>query len=231
MLFLHCPQCDATTRILQPSAAGVRPGEWLRLLRLVTLHHETDPELGAFCATHANCPVLIHPPTGRTAASGPWHEPLTERRIEVETDCGLAVAVGRRQSIDFPVTWRIEPGTLDEIVSIELDREEFEDTIDRALFPNHLPNRAIAAWATAIERMLANARPEELTILHDDARRPNRSRVAPSDALRQALAALSAVGFDPETSRRLRSLFSLDAEFPPLWIKRSTPIDSPQSLI
>lgn len=206
MFFVHCDRCQSTLR------AGTLDG------------HETDPEsrsdLEAFHTAHSSCSLRLFEPTGRARASGPWHEPTTERWIEVRDRHGLAVAVGSRTSIDEPISWRVESVAFEEEIEIALDRELFWDGIDRALRPREVPQRQIAAWSNRVENYLRTVSSSDCVVLYDDTRRPDQSAGCLTLTARTPLeASLRTFGFDSDTAERLLALFD-DAEFPPLRITR-----------
>lgn len=206
MFFLHCDRCDETLRV--GMARGAEPDA------------ETRIDLDAFHATHAGCTVRVYEPTGRSTASGPWHEPLVERRIEVRDDDGIALAIGRRSSAEDPLVWRIEDARLEEEVRIGLDEDLFWDCVDRVLYPHRVPQRQVAAWVTHLTNYLRAARPSDVVVLHDDVQRPDCSAACLTPTARAPLeASLGTFGFDAATAECVRSLFD-DPEFPPLKVTR-----------
>jgi hypothetical protein len=208
VVFLHCSTCRATTRILDEVLLGESAA--------ITDGVQT------FLAVHGECPVQVLEPTGRAAASGPWHDPLIERRFEVSGCEGVAVVIGVRESIEEPLAWRVEPGPLAERSTIELDREAFEDAIDRALYPLHLPMRAVSAWASSICEMLASVTSDDVEPIADDPQSPAITRaILPADLRERVAARACNVGFDGETMLRLQRILT-DPEFPAVCIVRST---------
>lgn len=203
--FLHCARC----------------GELLR--QLPSDDPDSRQEVEAFLDRHAACGVELLRATGRSRANGPFHEPLSTRRVEVAGHGGLAVAVGTRTSLEEPLRWCLEPGELDEEVEVELDEEEFWDVVDRALFPHHLPLERLRAWAAHLARIARSAAPEDLLLLFDDPRDPSVSRggFTPTAAARIE-GALGSFGFDPLTEQRLADAFA-SGPFPPLRIHRRSP--------
>jgi hypothetical protein len=206
LLFIHCDRCHSTLR------SGTLDG------------HATDPEAGvdleAFHAEHASCSLSLFQPTGRAMASGPWHEPSTERWIEVRDRDGLAVALGTRTSLDEPICWRIERVAFDEEIEIALDRELFWDSVERATRPHPVPQRQIAAWANRVDNYLRTVSSADCVVLYDDTRRPEQSAGCLTLTARTPLeASLRTFGFDADTVERLLGLFG-DIEFPPVRITR-----------
>jgi hypothetical protein len=207
VFFLHCSRCNVTVRSI---ASAV--GDACELA--------ADPTIRAFHGHHAGCRTARYLPTGRSEASLPWHEPLAERRIEVSGDDGPALAIGTRTSIDEPLEWRLEHVTIDEQISVELDRDAFFRVLDRALYPHHLSTRTVAALASRIEEFIHGVSLEDLVVLHDDASRANVSHACLTLTSRVALeAALARHAVDAESFGRLRSTFE-DPEFPPLAVTR-----------
>lgn len=206
MFFIHCDRCESTLR------AGALDGN--------DLDTEARTDLEVFNASHASCALRLFEPTGRASASGPWHEPTTERWIEVRDRHGLAVAVGSRTSIDEPIRWRIENLAFHEEIEIGLDRELFWDDVERALHACQASQRQIAAWANRVENYLQTVASSDCIVLHDDTRRPEQSAGCLTLTARTPLeASLRTFGFDAETVDRLLALFN-DDEFPPLRITR-----------
>jgi len=206
VFFLHCDRCNSTLR------AGA--------LDANDLDAETRTDLEAFHANHASCQLRMFAPTGRATANGPWHEPTTERWIEVLDRQGLAVAVGTRTSIDEPICWRIENLAFHEEIEIALDRELFWDGIERALRACQASQRQIASWANRVENYLRTVASSDCVVLYDDTRRPEQSAGCLTLTARTPLeASLRTFGFDAETVERLLALFN-DDEFPPLRITR-----------
>ncbi len=206
MFFVHCDRCHRTLR------AGALEGNDVDV--------ESRTDLEAFHAEHAACALRLYEPTGRATASGPWHEPTSERWIEVRDRHGLAVAIGTRTSIDDPIAWRIENLAFDEEIEIALDRELFWDDVERALQPHQVPERQIAAWATRVDNYLRTVASSDCVVLYDDTRRPEQSAGCLTLTARTPLeASLQTFGFDGETVERLLGLFN-DVEFPPLRITR-----------
>jgi len=208
VFFLHCDRCQETFR------GGI--------LDRHAIKHEPDIDLEAFHAAHGNCSLRMFEPTGRSSANGPWHEPMTERCIEVRDRDGLAVAVaiGSRSSIEDGLAWRIEQMALEEEIEIALDRELYWDIVDRALRPLHIPQRQIAAWANRVDNFLRTVGSTDCVVLYDDTRRPDQSAGSLTLTARTPLeASLRTFGFDAATEERLLALFN-DSEFPPLRITR-----------
>lgn len=207
MFFIHCDRCGDTLR------AGIFEGN--------TLDPESSIDLETFHASHASCPLRLFEPTGRSVASGPRHEPLTERWFEVRDRDGLAVAIGSRTSIDEPLSWRIEQLAFTEDVDIALDKELFWDSVDRALYPAHVPQRLLAAWANRVDNFLHTRGSSDFIVLYDDTHRPDQSAACLTLTARTPLeTSLVGFGFDASTEERLRALFN-DTEFPPLRITRT----------
>ena len=206
MFFIHCDRCSDTLR------AGIFEGN--------TLDPESTIDLENFHATHAGCPLRLFEPTGRSVANGPRHEPMTERWFEVRDRDGLAVAIGSRDSIDEPLTWRIEQLAFEESVDVALDTELFWDSLDRALAPAELPQRLLIAWANRIKNFLRTLGSSDFVVLYDDTRHPDQSAACLTLTARTPLeTSLVGFGFDAATEDRLRALFN-DTEFPPLRITR-----------
>lgn len=205
MHFVHCERCHRTIRSSTPPHV-VEAG--------------ADEDLALFELEHGACGLRVYTPTGRAAASGPWHEPTIERRFEVRDGDVLAVAVGNRQSLEEPLSWRIERVPFDEQVEVSLDAELFWDDVDRALHPHHVPKKQVAEWATHIEKLLRLLTPDEVIVSHDDPHRPDASAAYPRPDARGAIeASLRRFGFDATTDARLRRLLA-GAEFPPLRLVR-----------
>jgi len=206
VFFIHCDRCDDTLRV--GGGEGGQPDP------------ETAIDLEAFHAAHARCSLRFYEPTGRATASGPWHEPLVERRLEVRDRDGLALAVGRRTSIEEPLAWRIEDARLEEETEIALDEELFWDCVDRVIYPSRVPQRQVAAWVTHLTNHLRAAQPTDVVVLYDDVRDPDQSAACLTVTARAPLeASLPTFGFDPGTAARVKSLFD-DPEFPPLRVRR-----------
>lgn len=206
MFFVHCDRCHRTLR------AGALEGNDIDV--------ETRSDLEAFHAEHASCALRLFEPTGRATASGPWHEPSSERWIEVRDRLGLAVAIGTRTSAEEPIEWRIENLAFDEEIEIALDRELFWDGVERALHPHQVPQRLIAAWATRVDNYLRTVASSDCVVLYDDTRRPEQSAGCLTLTARTPLeASLRTFGFDAEIAEHLLGLFN-DVEFPPLRITR-----------
>jgi hypothetical protein len=206
VFFIHCDRCHDTLR------AGIFEGN--------TLDPESNIDLENFHATHAGCPLRLYEPTGRSVASGPHHEPLTERWFEVRDRDGLAVAIGSRTSIEEPLTWRIEQLSFDEDLEIALDSELFTDSVARALSPRSGEERLLAAWSNRVRNFLRTLGSSDFVVLYDDPRRPDQSAACLTLTARTPLeASLTGFGFDAPTEARLRALFN-DTEFPPLRITR-----------
>ncbi len=213
MFFVHCDHCHSTLR------AGSFDGN--------NMDPESSADLEAFHATHAGCSLRLFEPTGRAMASGPWHEPMTERWLEVRDREGLAVAIGARTSIDDPLTWRIERIGFAEEIEIALDRELFWDSVERAIQPLPVPQRQISAWANRIDNHLRTVSSADCMVLYDDTRRPDQSAGCLTLTARTPLeASLGSFGFEPATAERLHGLFS-DIEFPPVWITRKVTMQRP----
>jgi hypothetical protein len=206
MVFIQCARCGTTLRTLASSAAS--------------LFDLSDPDLSEFHAAHGDCPLRYFVPTGRSSATGAWHEPLTERRIEVSGSDGLAIAIGTRRSLDESLAWRIEPGALDEEVAFELDREAFWATIDRAFYPHHIPMRSLAACVHQVENFVRAARAADLVLLCDVPGHPDVSRACFTVTARARLEGLlRGFGFEPEIENALAVAFD-DAEFPQIVVTR-----------
>lgn len=213
MFFLHCDRCHSTFR------AGSFDGN--------TMDPESSADLEAFHATHAGCSLRLFEPTGRAMASGPWHEPMTERWLEVRDRDGLAVAIGSRTSIDDPLTWRIERIGFEEEIEIALDRELFWDAVERVLQPLPVPQRQISGWANRVDNHLRSVSSADCMVLYDDTRRPDQSAGCLTLTARTPLeTSLRAFGFEPAVAERLLSLFT-DIEFPPLRITRKVTMRRP----
>jgi hypothetical protein len=206
VFFVHCDRCHRTLR------AGALEGNDIDV--------ESRSELEAFHAEHASCSLRLFEPTGRAMASGPWHEPSSERWFEVRDRLGLAVAIGTRTSVEEPIDWRIENLAFDEEIEIALDRELFWDDVERALHPHKVPKRQIAAWANRVDNYLRTVASSDCVVLYDDTRRPEQSAGCLTLTARTPLeASLRTFGFDAEIAEQLLSLFN-DVEFPPLRITR-----------
>lgn len=206
MFFVHCDRCHSTFRAGTMDADDLDP--------------EARTDLDAFHAAHAGCILRLFEPTGRATASGPWHEPLTERWLEVRDRDGLGVAIGSRTSVDDPLTWRIERMSFEEKVDVALDRELFWDAVERTMQPLSVPQRQVTAWANHVDNHLRTLGPADWVILHDDSRCPDQSAGCLTLTARSALeSGLRSFGFAPDVALRLASLFD-DMEFPPVRITR-----------
>ncbi|MEW6269962.1 MAG: hypothetical protein AB1689_11775, partial [Thermodesulfobacteriota bacterium] len=206
MFFIHCDRCDDTLRA--GTLEDLDPG------------HEPNEDLEAFHQAHAGCPLRFYQPTGRGTASGPWHEPMVERWLEVRDRDGLAVAIGARTSIDDPMQWRIERVPFEEEIEVGLDEELFRDVVRRALYPHQLSERQLAAWTLHIVSFVRSLRPADVIVLYDDVSDPDRSAACMTITARVPLeGSLSALRFDPTIEERIRALFD-DVEFPPLRVQR-----------
>jgi hypothetical protein len=206
VFFLHCDHCHSTFR------AGS--------LDANDLDREASADLEAFHAAHAACTLRLFEPTGRATASGPWHEPLTERWLEVRDPAGLGVAIGSRASIDDPLTWRIERMGFEEEVEVALDRELFWNSVERALRPLPVPQRQVGAWANWVDNHLRTVGPADWVVLYDDTRCPDQSAGCLTLTARSHLeSSLRGFGFADEVVQRLETLFN-DIEFPAVRITR-----------
>lgn len=206
MFFVHCDRCHSTLRAGSLDANDLDP--------------EASADLETFHATHADCTLRLFEPTGRAMASGPWHEPMTERWLEVRDRDGLGVAIGSRASIDEPLAWRIERMGFDEEVEVALDRELFWDAVERTLQPLPVPQRQVSAWANHVDNHLRTLGPADWVILYDDTRCPDQSAGCLTLTARSPLESiLRTFGFAPEVVQRLGTLFN-DMEFPPVRITR-----------
>jgi len=209
MRFLHCKQCGDTTRL--------------------PFDEPTDDGAAAFYAAHASCFVETYASTGHSAASGPWHDPMSTRRHEVLGRGGPATAIGTRRILDEPLSWRIEPEGPEESTWVELDRPLFWATVDRVLYPSHLPKRPLEDWATQIDHFARAARPAEIVLLDDDPGSGNTTFACFTMTARARLeSALAGIGFDEITRDRLSSLFDEEI-FPPLRIRRCLRVRSEQA--
>ncbi len=198
--FIHCERCGQTTRIpldrLEPDAAQ------------------------RFRRAHESCHLETFEPTGRANASAPWHDPMATRRLEVRGVDGLAMAIGTRRLLDEPVVWRIERQDVEEITEVELDRALFWATIDRAIYPGHLPLRCLEEWASQIEHFARSAHPSDIVLLEDDPGTGDATFACFTLTARARLeTALQGFGFDEATRARLEALFDEEL-FPPLRIRR-----------
>ncbi|HEY8516338.1 MAG TPA: hypothetical protein VIS07_12550 [Candidatus Binatia bacterium] len=206
MFFIHCDHCDETLR------AGTIDGRDPAL--------ERDEDLEAFHQAHAGCPLRFFQPTGRGTASGPWHEPMVERWLEVRDRDGLAVAIGSRTSIEEPLRWRIERIPFEEELDVGLDEPLFRDIVTRAVRPHVLSERQLAAWTLHIANFARSLAPEDVVVLFDDVAEPDRSAACMTLTARVPLeASLRAFRFEVPIEERLRGLFD-DPEFPPLRVTR-----------
>jgi hypothetical protein len=145
---------------------------------------------------------------------------MTVRRVEVRGDAGIAVAVGRRDRIDDPIVWNLERGPLALEARTVLDRPLYWLAIDKALYPSHLPVRALEAWATQIENFVGSASPREIILLDDDPARPDSTFACLTlTAKTQLEHTLGQFGFDSGTLEKLVSVFE-EPFFPPLRVER-----------
>ena len=206
MFFVHCDHCHSTLR-----AGSIDAND---------LDSEASADLETFHTAHADCALRLFEPTGRATASGPWHEPMTERWLEVRDREGLGVAIGSRTSIDEPLTWRIERMGFEEEVEVALDRELFWDAVERTLHPLGVPQRQVSAWANQVDNHLRTLGPADWVILYDDTRCPDQSAGCLTLTARSPLeSTMRTFGFAPEVVQRLATLFN-DMEFPPVRITR-----------
>jgi hypothetical protein len=207
MFFIHCEDCTKTVRSITGAIAS-------------TPEMAIDPVVTAFQLAHARCRMRHYFPTGRAIANGPWHEPLTERRIEISGGEQLAVAVGTRASLHDELTWRIEPGHIEEELNVQLDHLAFWDCVDRALFPHHIPTRALSAWATHVDDFVRRVLREDLILLEDDPARPSACNACLTLTSRVQLeTSVGTFGFDAESEQRLLAAFD-DPAFPALTVTR-----------
>jgi len=207
VFFVHCQDCAQTVRSIAAAIA-------------TSLDVAIDPVVSTFHVAHARCRLRHFFPTGRAIANGPWHEPMTERRIEVSGGDGLAVAVGTRETLQDELSWRIEPGHIDEELHVQLDHLAFWDCVDRALFPHHIPRRTLAAWATHVDDFVRRVLREDLVLLEDDPAHPSASTACLTLTSRVQLeTSVGTFGFDPESERRLLAAFE-DPAFPALTVTR-----------
>lgn len=200
MRFLHCERCGATARVeAGPQTASLSE---------------------SFRQEHKACRLETFEPTGRAEASAPWHEPMATRRLEVRGEDGLAMAVGARRLLDEPVLWRIERRETEETTEVELDRALFWATVDRALFPGHLPQRALDEWANQVEHFARSTHPSDIVLLEDDPQSGNATFACLTLTARARLeAGLRLFGFDRQTEEQLAALFDEEL-FPPLRVRR-----------
>ncbi len=198
--FIHCERCGQTARI---------PAD------------EVDRDAAAeFRQTHGSCRLETFEPTGRGVSSRPWHEPMATRRLEVRGDDGLAMAIGARRLLQEPVVWRIERQEAEEKTEIELDRPLFRATVDRALFPSHVPQRSLEEWGTQIEHFARSAQPCDIVLLEDDPGSGDATFACFTLTARARLeSGLQGFGFDESTEARLAALFDEEL-FPPLRVRR-----------
>jgi len=200
MRFLHCERCGVTTR--------------------VGADREGCDVSGSFRDQHKACGLETFEPTGRGDASAPWHEPMATRRLQVRGEDGLAMAIGARRLLDEPVLWRIERGETEETTRVELDRPLFWATVDRALFPGHMPQRALEEWANQVEHFARSTHPSDIVLLEDDPQTGNATFACLTLTARARLeAGLHQFGFDGQTEERLAELFDEEL-FPPLRVRR-----------
>jgi len=206
VFFVHCDHCHSTLRAGSLDANDLDP--------------EASADLETFHAAHSSCTLRLFEPTGRAMASGPWHEPMTERWLEVRDRDGLGVAIGSRTSIEEPLTWRIERMGFEEEVEVALDRELFWDAVERTLHPLAVPQRQVSAWANQVDNHLRTLGPADWVILYDDTRCPDQSAGCLTLTARSPLeSTMRTFGFAPEVVQRLGTLFN-DMEFPPVRITR-----------
>lgn len=202
--FLHCERCGTTARI-SPASAG--------------------DEMAAFRRAHETCPVETFEPTGCGTASTTWNDPMAVRRLEVRGAAGLAMAVGARRLLDEPLVWRIERHAPEEQTEIELDRTLFWAVVDRAIYPAHVPLRALDEWAAQIEHYVRSAPASDIVLLEDDPAAGDATFACLTLTSRARLeAALPSFGFDAEIEERLERLFDEEL-FPPLRVRRR--LDAP----
>ncbi|MDG2304721.1 MAG: hypothetical protein P8R42_08705 [Candidatus Binatia bacterium] len=200
MRFIHCEQCRETVRI--------------------PLENVEPATADDFRERHASCRLRIYEPTGRAEASGTWQDPMSTRRLEVRGDDGLAMAVAARRLLAEPLVWHIEQQECEEELEVELDRALFWASVDRTLYPSHLPKRTLEEWATQLEHFARSARPEDIVLLEDDPRCGNATFACFTITARARLeSGLAAFGFDAETQSRLAALFDQEL-FPPLRVER-----------
>jgi hypothetical protein len=206
VFFVHCDRCHSTLRAGSLDSNDLDP--------------EASADLESFHATHAACSLRLFEPTGRAMASGPWHEPMTERWLEVRDRDGLGVAIGSRRSVDEPLNWRIERMGFEEEVEVALDRELFWDAIERTVHPLPMPQRQVSAWANHVDNHLRTLGPADWVILYDDTRCPDQSAGCLTLTARSPVeSTMRSFGFPPEVVQRLATLFN-DMEFPPIRITR-----------
>lgn len=180
----------------------------------------SDATAAGFESAHGGCRLETYRPTGRATASGPWHDPMSTRRVEVRGEEGVALAVGARRLIEEPLVWRIERGEYQEQTSVDLDRRLFWSTVDRTLRPGHLPVRAVGEWAAQIQNVARSARPEDIVLLEDDPGTGDTTFACFTLTVRARLeAGLASFGFDETTLQKLSGLFE-DELFPPLRVAR-----------
>jgi len=197
--FIHCEQCGETARIAVA---------------------DDDQIVARFSGQHDSRRLRFYEPTGRAEASGPWHEPMSTRRLEVRGEDGPAMAIGVRRFLDAPLVWRIERQESEERTEVELDRPLFWAAVDRALYPSHLPGRPLDEWAGQIERFARSADPADIVLLDDDPNAGNATFACLTLTARARLEAdLGAFGFDAEIQGRLAALFDQE-HFPPLRVRR-----------
>jgi hypothetical protein len=206
VFFVHCDRCHSTLRAGSLDSNDLDP--------------EASADLESFHATHAGCSLRLFEPTGRAMASGPWHEPMTERWLEVRDREGLGVAIGSRRSIDEPLNWRIERMGFEEEVEVTLDRELFWDAVERTVHPLPIPQRQVSAWANHVDNHLRTLGPADWVILFDDTRCPDQSTGCLTLTARSPVeSTMRSFGFTPEVVQRIATLFN-DMEFPPVRITR-----------
>jgi hypothetical protein len=207
--FLHCRSCGEIIRLL----AEVPPAQ--------------DEDLRDFRERHDRCEVRVLVPTGRALAYAPWHEPLTERCVEVDGGEGPEVLVGRREKLAEPIHWTLVSGSLAETVEVELDQEAFWAEVDEALYPHHLPAALIRQWGAHVATLVRRASAEDVVVLEDDPQEPwvSHGCLVPT-ACARLQTSIQAFGFDATTQDRLSSAF-VGAGFPPLRITRRLATASP----
>lgn len=199
VFFLHCPQSQETIRLLPTDGP----------------EHEAE-----FRRTHDAGVIERWEPTGRSTSTGSWSDPMSTRRIEVQSHRGTGLAVGERTSLDQPLAWRIETPSPGERRGVELDRELFSVVVDKALYPSHLPTHALDEWALQIEHFARSAPRSDIVLLEDDPSRGDRTVACLTLTAQARLeAGLADFGFEPEIEARLALLFD-DELFPPLRVER-----------
>lgn len=145
---------------------------------------------------------------------------MAVRRLEVRGRDGVAMAVGARRLVDEPLVWRIERHPPEEQTEVELDRALFWAVADRAIYPAHVPRRALDEWAAQIEHYVRSTPASDIVLLDDDPSSGDATFACLTLTSRARLeAALPSFGFDPEIAERLERLFDEEL-FPPLRVRR-----------